>query len=345
MSSVPLAALNVRPPQQQDLLGDVGRMVQLKSLLQGQQFNQLTLEQAQEQRAEAQRLQAAQRLLHRAYQEGKGDPSKVIPRAIQLGVPPELIQGYEAALEKSRKDYAATKKDELEILIKRQEARSNAFGAFLRNVPPEQRAQVYPGWAQSLVQGGIVPPQQMPAQYPGDTLAQVITTETEKDLDRMKFELERKKARGQERADFEDWYYPAWLETTGKKKNAANEIKAMDDFRKWKKGETPGVHIPFPPEVEAQKRRIAQAGKQPSAGDIRNRETETVELTARDYLKEAKDNPDQALARFEQDLREDQSTELVRLAAKIRQRIREMVRPGTTRKPDRVEQALEGVPD
>lgn len=337
MSSIPLAALGLRTPRFEGPLEQYGRAVHLKSLLQGQQANQMALEQAREKRAQAQRLQAAQRLFHQAYREGKGDPSKVIPRAIELGVPPEVIQNYEAALEKSRKDYAARRKDELEILIKQQEARSNAFGAFLRNVEPGQRAQVYPGWAQSLVQAGIVRPERVPAQYPGDTIAQIIATETEKDLDRMKFELERKKARGKERADFEDWWYPLWLETTGKPKNARNERQAFQDFRKWKRGETPGVDIPFPPEVEAQKKRIQRA--RPAARDIQAEVNRMVEGTATDALKKAKGDPDAALEIVERSPNIPPEHK-----QKVRQRIREMVRPGTTRKQNRAERILEGVP-
>ena len=106
---------------------------------------------------------------------------------------------------------------------------------------------------------------------------------------------------------------------------------------------TPGVHVPFPPKVEAQKRRLARATR-PPARDIRNREAAMIEETATDYLTEANGDPDEALALLEEELRlPNASAEFRRLASKIRNRTRERVRPGRSRRStegDRLQEIL-----
>ena len=105
----------------------------------------------------------------------------------------------------------------------------------------------------------------------------------------------------------------------------------------------PGVDVPFPPAVEAQKRRLARPTR-PPARDIRNREALMIEATATDYLTEANGDPDEALALLEEELRlPNASAEFRRLASKIRNRIRERVRPGRSRRStegDRLQEIL-----
>jgi hypothetical protein len=49
MSSIPLPALHVNPPQQQDPMASVEKLVQLKSLMQGQQLQQGQIQEQQQQ--------------------------------------------------------------------------------------------------------------------------------------------------------------------------------------------------------------------------------------------------------------------------------------------------------
>jgi hypothetical protein len=126
-------------------------------------------------------------------------------------------------------------------------------------------------------------------------------------------------------------FYPTWLEANNLAKNAKNEMAARDAFRIQKRTPTPGVDVPLSPEVEAQKRRIAAAGRD-NMGAV-------IEATAGDYLEEANADANKALAQLEKDLRDPKANpELRRNAARIRQRIRERVRPGTKR--DRLSEML-----
>ena len=69
-----------------------------------------------------------------------------------------------------------------------------------------------------------------------------------------------------------------------------------------------------------------------------------IEETATDYLTEANGDPDEALALLEEELRlPNASAEFRRLASKIRNRIRERVRPGRSRRStegDRLQEIL-----
>ena len=69
-----------------------------------------------------------------------------------------------------------------------------------------------------------------------------------------------------------------------------------------------------------------------------------IEATATDYLTEANGDPDEALALLEEEVRlPNASAEFRRLASKIRNRIRERVRPGRSRRStegDRLKEIL-----
>ncbi len=124
---------------------------------------------------------------------------------------------------------------------------------------------------------------------------------------------------------------------------AAQQAAELAERKAAREKKVPGVHIPFPPKVEAQKRRLGPAGR-PTARDIRNREAAMIEATATDYLTEANGDPDEALALLEEEVRlPNASAEFRRLASKIRNRIRERVRPGRSRRStegDRLEEIL-----
>ncbi len=88
-----------------------------------------------------------------------------------------------------------------------------------------------------------------------------------------------------------------------------------------------------------------QEAKDPDrARKIRNREALMIGATATDYLTEANGDPDEALALLEEELRlPTASAEFRRLAPKIRNRIRERVRPGRSRRStegDRLQEIL-----
>lgn len=330
MSSVPLAANRLRIPRFEGPLDQYRKMVQLKSLMQGQQLNQARLGYWNEQKAGLERKRRDQEILQRAYLMAEGDEEKTIREAIKQGASPEIISAYRKSMLEDQKTIQGLEEKDLELSIKRAENLSNAIGSFNQNVPAEARQGAYPAFAKSLIQGGLVPAEQVPQQYPGDEQANLISMMMTKDLERRKHELAKRKERGQERADFEDWYYPLWLETTGKKKNAANARKAWWDFQKSLRGEKPGVDVPFPPEVEAQKKRIQRA--RPASQDIRNREATLVEDEAANALRAAAGDADRAIESVNRSPNID-----TRLKAKIRSRIRDRVRQGA-RAPSDIEE-------
>ncbi len=137
----------------------------------------------------------------------------------------------------------------------------------------------------------------------------------------------------------------AMVEAVDEKNRIDQALRAaeLEERKAAREKKVPGVHIPYPPKVEAQKRRLARPTR-PPARDIRNREAAMIEETATDYLTEANGDPDEALALLEEELRlPNASAEFRRLASKIRNRIRERVRPGRSRRStegDRLEEIL-----
>lgn len=69
--------------------------------------------------------------------------------------------------------------------------------------------------------------------------------------------------------EFKESYYPGWLAERGLERSAANEKKALEEFRRPQRAPVPGVDAPLPPDVEAQKARISQAGRQPARPNLR----------------------------------------------------------------------------
>ena len=89
---------------------------------------------------------------------------------------------------------------------------------------------------------------------------------------------------------------------------------------------------------------IRRGPREGSGVDRRSREQELIELAADQYLAEAGEDANQALVNLEKELAAgDVSSELLAHAARIRQRIRERVRPGVPGgRGDRLGEILEG---
>ena len=160
----PLVALQVRNPV---IKSPFGRMASLQSLRQGNQLNQQAID-AESQRVEAQKSsQQQQELVDALYTKHSGDMEKVIPAFIQAGGSSQLAESMKAAEAKKREAHAKLTKDERDRYINKAKILAQVGQAIMEQ-PPEQRQAAYTESYRQLVQGGMITPDEIPMEYPGD---------------------------------------------------------------------------------------------------------------------------------------------------------------------------------
>ncbi len=178
MSSIPLPALDVKTPQQQDLTGQFSRLEQLRALQQQQQIQASEAplrQQALQQQVQSgqlsveqqQREQASQQAIMDAYSKSDGNLSQAYDVAAKSGkaLPGDLIKLRQAQL--------TTQSNALDLLNKQgakavQDADLYAGATDAVNKAPEaSKASVYQQQLANLQQAGV-DISKIPPQYPGD---------------------------------------------------------------------------------------------------------------------------------------------------------------------------------
>jgi hypothetical protein len=102
MGSYGLPALQVRPPEQPDLLGNLSKIAQLRQMQQQGQMGQIQLQQAQQQQSEDQAF-------HQTMQKYGGDIQKALPELMQVApshgmkVQQQLMEWQKASTEEKAK--------------------------------------------------------------------------------------------------------------------------------------------------------------------------------------------------------------------------------------------------
>lgn len=157
MSSIPLPALHVNPPQ--DPAEGMQRILAMKGMMQQQQMQNVQLQQQQLQLKDQQALRGL-------FVKHSGDLDKVIADAPQAGVSPQTIQQlqlHNVDVKTKTADLVAKQGDNA---VKQADLMQGAHDA-VTNAPPEQKAAVYQQQVQQLGKMGV-DVSQMPPQYPGD---------------------------------------------------------------------------------------------------------------------------------------------------------------------------------
>lgn len=171
MGSIPLAALNIRPPeQQQNTLGTLAQLMQLKqqqALMPGQlQQQQQTIQAgAQENQLRAQQI-ADQKAVTTAYQQWDGkNPDDLGPLVTKNGGSGTARIGVQKAYLALKEQYSTIAKNDAETGSKNIETLKNkndmALGALktMDDIPDEQLGQHLAETVQGLAQQGILDPQ------------------------------------------------------------------------------------------------------------------------------------------------------------------------------------------
>jgi hypothetical protein len=264
MGSISLPALSVNPPQANSPLESMGRVASLQSMLQRNKMGKMELDEATAAKKEQDELQ-------KLFMETNGDFDKLLEEAPKRGVRPQTIFKLKAAqIEQKEK---LTKLDE--TTFKNAQTKSavigQAAGAILA-VPPEQRGQALMQTLQGLVRQEVIQPQEAQqyaelAKAPPEVLEQKLkmfqmgavsaTEQYRVEAERRQKEadvLAKREERTAEEKNFQ-YEYQNYLAAEGLKPNA----KLENDYRKvFKQNKASQL---LTPEEEAQKVRIAKAGK------------------------------------------------------------------------------------
>lgn len=176
MSSIPLAALAIRPPEQDD---STGKLLQYLQMARQQQLLPGQLQQQQQQiqatGLENQQRQMAlkdQQILRGLYVKHSGDLDKVVQEAPAAGVSPSTVQGLQLHALDVKTKTAALVSAQGDAAAKQADLMQGAVDA-VNNAKPQDKPTVYANQRTGLQQAGLNV-DQLPPQYPGDDTFQLI---------------------------------------------------------------------------------------------------------------------------------------------------------------------------
>ena len=166
MSTIPLPALDVKPVQQPDVLGQYGKLIALQNAQQQGQMGNIQLQQAQLQLQDQQKM----RQITTDPSINWSDPKaldQVFTKAQQAGVSLQTLAPLQQHVQEMRSKIASTDKTTFENSQAKVYSLYTA-GKGILQLPPEQRPAAYQAAMQQLSQQLGAAPQGADQQYPGD---------------------------------------------------------------------------------------------------------------------------------------------------------------------------------
>jgi hypothetical protein len=262
MSSIPLPALSVRPPQQQaGPLDTYSQVLQVKNQQQAGQLGAERLKQEQMQTQAAQRQQAEDQVIQQTIAANGNDIGKALPE-LSSKISPQRFIGLQKA-HREEADAARKRTDEeLSTRIKQGDALSGLITQ-AQQLPPDQYQAQYPQIVAAARQikpdlkipDGQVVPQEMLGQL---SIGIMAASQIDKQ------EADRRAAAGEQRAQ------------------AEFDAKKAKGTLGGGRQPVPGVDVPLPADVQAQKITIARESRPPQAPAI---PPSTSTLTGEEFLK------------------------------------------------------------
>jgi len=172
MGTFPSAALQLRPIEQPDLLGNFAKLAQIRSLQQQQQLQQLQMQEAEQTIQKNQFAIRDKDIVTKAYVRNNGDLDKTIMDAAKEGATPDTIQQLQLhKLDVDQKNLALFKAKGENALIE-----ANLMkGAHdtVDKADPKNRPALYQMQRTALANAGI-DVSQLPPEYPGDEQFKLI---------------------------------------------------------------------------------------------------------------------------------------------------------------------------
>lgn len=166
MGSIPLPALALKPVQQPEPMDAIGRMMQLKSMMQGQQAQQQNLQSGALDIQQKQQALKDQQAMTAAMQEWDGkDVQSLIPIVVKNGASANAVMGLKAKVLEQQEKYSTIAKNDAETGAKNLETMKQKndmiLGALntVAQAPDEQFGQALTSTVQDLLQKGLIDPQ------------------------------------------------------------------------------------------------------------------------------------------------------------------------------------------
>lgn len=170
MSSIPLPALAVNPPQQQDTLGNYEKILQLRQMQQEAPLRQQALQQqvqsGQLQLQQQQRAMQDQQAMTKAMQQWDGKSLDALPPLVlKNGGSANAVMGLKQKALAMQQQYSTIAKDDAATgasnLVQQKQKNDMLAGALsnLEQVPDAQLPQAIQSTANDLVQRGLLDPQ------------------------------------------------------------------------------------------------------------------------------------------------------------------------------------------
>lgn len=289
--------MGFRSPEIPDYQEAEVRRTQLAGMRQQQQAGAMQL-QAQQQELEQTRKD--DEITRAALMESGGNMLRMRDLIAQRGGSPKAVATLEKQIADGREAFAKASQIDIENDQKRTAAVASAMGSFRRGFTDEQtRAANWQALRADQIARGVVSAESIPEQYPGEQwlavhegLAIAAKDMADQELRRRGVVVDEGNAAETARrnaateaqaaaalaetgrhnttmeakpagdlAEFKQVFLPGWYASKKIEPNAASEMEAYREFQTAKRVPVPGVDVPLSRDVEAQRGRMAAAGK------------------------------------------------------------------------------------
>jgi hypothetical protein len=250
---IPLPALGIRSPQFEGPLDQYRKVVQLRSLLQGQQVNQARLQQFEQQQKDRQLAQQEQQRTQSLFRETGGDWEEFFKKAPGRGISMASLLKMKESYRKDQQEYRAQSVEERAARKERTALYGNEAAAVLA-LPGDQRKAAFMQRLQGMVGRGSLKPQQ--AQQFAQ-LAQLPDEEFNRQLEMIQlsavgatklFETEEKREAEKAKRTTKQKEFQSFLKNYRETKNLPRNAKTEMQARlspEWKAWQGKAAATPF----------------------------------------------------------------------------------------------------
>ena len=248
---IPLPALAIRSPRFEGPLDLSRKAVQLKTLLQGQQLNQQTLQGNELKLQQRQQAQQEQQRAQSLYREVGADWEEFFKKAPRRGIGMETLLKLKESYRKDQQEYRAQSAEE-RLARKEKMALFGNEAAAVGALDESERKPAFLQRLQFLVEQGRLEPEQAKqfaqlAQLPDEEFNQQLELIHLSAIGATKLfdAVEKREARTTRQKEFQS-FYPVFREANNLPKSAKVEIWAHHAFEKMRQGgKEPGSYIPL----------------------------------------------------------------------------------------------------
>lgn len=182
--SIPGPGVFIKPPQQPDSpIDSMGRLVQMKSMMQQQQLQQQQIVGAQQENQQRALQLKDQQTLRQISSDPSIDWTKpdsfntLLSKAAQSGVSPVTLNTLRTSNMEYLQKFTSMQKDQQDMHIKALDAISGDLNGIVSMQDPQQKQAAWQKKVTAYEQSGELQPGKVPEQYPGDDQARSMLSQ------------------------------------------------------------------------------------------------------------------------------------------------------------------------